>query len=93
MDNDSEPVDEQLERKPPQKISPPVRRVVPSSKNVSDIDARDASDPLSVTEYVEDIYIHLRRQEIEYKCYGDTMEKQPQVKTFPTCIFFSFFEK
>eukprot|EP01084_Bolivina_argentea_P005776 10909_1 len=79
VDHDSEAVDDQPERKPPRKVSPPVRRVVPSSKNVSDIDARDASDPLSVTEYVEDIYTHLRQQEIEYRFYGDAMEKQPQV--------------
>ncbi len=81
MDHDSEDVDAQPEQKPPRKVSPPVRRVVPSSKNVSDIDARDASDPLSVTEYVEDIYTHLRQQEIEYRFYGDVMEKQPQVIT------------
>ncbi len=82
MDHDPEAVENaQPERKATRKVSPPVRRVVPSSKNVSDIDARDASDPLSVTEYVEDIYTHLRQQETEYRFYGDAMEKQSQVIT------------
>jgi len=52
-----------------------------------DIDARDAHDPLSVTDYVEDMYEHFRSKEeissIDYMYMG---HKQPNINESMRCI-------
>jgi hypothetical protein len=53
--------------------------IVPQQRvDADDIDARDASDPRMVTNYVSEIYTHLREKEIN--CVNPTyLEHQPHI--------------
>jgi hypothetical protein len=61
------------------KAEPAPRRVVPTSRSVSNIDSRDDKEPLAVTEYVEDMYANYREQEKVSKLAGNAMTVQTQV--------------
>ncbi|CAM9512038.1 unnamed protein product, partial [Discosporangium mesarthrocarpum] len=54
-------------------------KLVPSARAATDIDVRDAEDPLAVTEYVEDLYGYLREREVETKVDKLYMTSQPNV--------------
>ena len=49
-----------------------------SRREADDIDARDASNPLMVTHYVQEIYAHMREKEVN--CVSATyMQRQPHI--------------
>lgn len=54
----------------------PIRTAV---RTATDIDLRDADEPLAVTEYVEELYAFLREREIATKVDRGYMERQPNV--------------
>lgn len=54
----------------------PIRTAV---RTATDIDLRDADEPLAVTEYVEDLYAFLREREMATKVDRGYMERQPNV--------------
>ena len=73
--------------------------VIPTSENRNyqdgepyDIDARDAHDPLSVTDYVEDMYKHFLRKEKQssvnrmYMGRHGEKDKQPNINESMRCI-------
>ncbi|CAN0372791.1 unnamed protein product, partial [Hapterophycus canaliculatus] len=49
------------------------------TRTPTDIDLRDADEPLAVTEYVEDLYVFLREREIVTQVDRSYMESQPNV--------------
>lgn len=55
------------------------RQTRPPARVPTDIDIRDADEPLAVTEYVEDLYAFLREREVATKVDRRYMEKQPNV--------------
>lgn len=50
-----------------------------ATRKATDIDERDADEPLAVTEYVEDLYVFLREREIATQVDRRYMEAQPNV--------------
>lgn len=54
----------------------PIRTAV---RTATDIDLRDADEPLAVTEYVEELYSFLREREVATKVDRGYMERQPNV--------------
>ena len=57
-------------------VSRPIRT---ATRKPTDIDERDADEPLAVTEYVEDLYVFLREREIATQVDRRYMESQPNV--------------
>ncbi len=55
------------------------RPIRTATRKATDIDERDADEPLAVTEYVEDLYEFLREREIATKVDRRYMESQPNV--------------
>lgn len=55
------------------------RPIRTATRKPTDIDERDADEPLAVTEYVEDLYVFLREREIATKVDRSYMESQPNV--------------
>lgn len=50
-----------------------------SRREADDIDARDSSNPLMVTEYVQDMYSHMRQKEITMRVNPAYMARQPHI--------------
>lgn len=48
-------------------------------READDIDARDVNNPLMVTEYVTEIYQHLRSKELQMSVNPTYMERQPHI--------------
>ncbi|CAB1098473.1 unnamed protein product [Ectocarpus sp. CCAP 1310/34] len=59
--------------------APASRPIRTASRTPTDIDQRDADEPLAVTEYVEDLYVFLREREIATKVDRGYMDSQPNV--------------
>eukprot|EP00752_Nemacystus_decipiens_P005294 g4802.t1 len=57
-------------------VSRPIRT---ATRKATDIDERDADEPLAVTEYVEDLYAFLREREIATQVDRTYMDSQPNV--------------
>eukprot|EP00903_Cladosiphon_okamuranus_P019415 g17851.t1 len=55
------------------------RPIRTATRKPTDIDERDADEPLAVTEYVEDLYMFLREREVATKVDRRYMEAQPNV--------------
>lgn len=55
------------------------RPIRTATRKPTDIDERDADEPLAVTEYVEDLYVFLREREIATRVDRRYMESQPNV--------------
>lgn len=55
------------------------RPIRTATRKPTDIDERDADEPLAVTEYVEDLYVFLREREIATQVDRRYMESQPNV--------------
>lgn len=55
------------------------RPIRTATRTPTDIDLRDADEPLAVTEYVEDLYVFLREREIATQVDRGYMESQPNV--------------
>lgn len=55
------------------------RPIRTAARVATDIDLRDADEPLAVTEYVEDLYMFLREREIATQIDRRYMESQPNV--------------
>ena len=60
----------------PAAASRPIRT---GTRTATDIDLRDADEPLAVTEYVEDLYAFLREREVATKIDRRYMDSQPNV--------------
>lgn len=60
----------------PTASSRPIRT---ATRTATDIDVRDADEPLAVTEYVEDLYVFLREREIATQVDRRYMDSQPNV--------------
>ncbi|CAN0399944.1 unnamed protein product, partial [Phaeothamnion confervicola] len=62
-------------------VAPPARRakVMPSARAATDIDARDANEPLALTEYVEELYDYYRHREVDTRPAPDAVTRQPHV--------------
>lgn len=59
--------------------SAPSRPIRTATRTPTDIDQRDADEPLAVTEYVEDLYEFLREREIATQVDRRYMDNQPHV--------------
>lgn len=57
----------------------PSRPIRTATRIATDIDLRDADEPLAVTEYVEDLYAFLREREVATKVDRRYMDSQPNV--------------
>lgn len=55
------------------------RPIRTATRTATDIDVRDADEPLAVTEYVEDLYVFLREREIATQVDRRYMDSQPNV--------------
>lgn len=55
------------------------RPIRTATRTATDIDQRDAEEPLAVTEYVEDLYVFLREKEIATQVDRRYMDAQPNV--------------
>lgn len=55
------------------------RPIRTASRTATDIDVRDADEPLAVTEYVEDLYAFLREREVSTRVDRSYMDSQPSV--------------
>lgn len=55
------------------------RQIRTATRAPTDIDLRDADEPLAVTEYVEDLYVFLREREIATQVDRRYMDGQPNV--------------
>lgn len=55
------------------------RQIRTATRAPTDIDLRDANEPLAVTEYVEDLYVFLREREIATQVDRRYMDGQPNV--------------
>ena len=51
----------------------------PMSRDADDIDKRDASNALAVTEYADDMYTHFREHESKYRINATYMTRQPHI--------------
>lgn len=56
-----------------------LRPIKAAARVATDIDLRDADEPLAVTEYVEDLYVFLREREVATKVDRRYMDSQPNV--------------
>lgn len=56
-----------------------IRPIKTATRVATDIDLRDADEPLAVTEYVEDLYVFLREREVATKVDRRYMDSQPNV--------------
>ena len=63
----------------PGAASAPLRPIRTATRTPTDIDQRDAEEPLAVTEYVEDLYQFLRERETSTRVDRRYMDSQPNV--------------
>lgn len=59
--------------------APASRPIRTATRTATDIDLRDADEPLAVTEYVEDLYAFLREREVATRIDRRYMDSQPNV--------------
>jgi cyclin B len=55
------------------------KKPLKSERKADDVDARDASNPQAVTEYVNDMYVHFREKELETSVSPTYMRQQAHI--------------
>ncbi|KAJ1459441.1 cyclin-like protein [Pelagophyceae sp. CCMP2097] len=58
---------------------PGTKKTLKSERKADDVDARDASNPQAVTEYVNDMYAHFREKEVEVSVSPTYMTRQAHI--------------